>query len=84
MKCDWPTCDCPERDQCRHVEIIARLTMERDSAYQRGAEAMREACAVKCTSFLVGDPGAGIALRSPMPREISDAIRVLPLPQGPK
>lgn len=48
-----------------------------------GAEkAMREAAAAKATSFLVGDPENGVPLRSPMPHEIADAIRKLPLTLG--
>jgi hypothetical protein len=40
---------------------------------------MREAAARKATNFLVGDPANGIPLRAPMPHEIADAIRALPL-----
>lgn len=44
---------------------------------QQAAEAMKERCATKATSFLIGDPKKGIPLRSPSPHAIADAIRSL-------
>lgn len=62
------TC-CPER---KMVSIHRRE--------QQAAEAIREKCATKATSFLIGDPKKGIPLRSPSPHEIADAIRSIAVP----
>lgn len=43
---------------------------------QARADALEEA-ANKATSFLVGDPSAGVPLRNPMAHEIATAIRSL-------
>lgn len=69
------------------VEREARLEYERrilaaEVAGVKAEKAMREAAAHKATSFLVGDPENAIPLRSPMPYEIADAIRELPLSLG--
>lgn len=47
--------------------------------YRAGQEEMQERCAKRATNFLVGDPKIGVPLRSPMPHEISEAIRALPI-----
>ena len=60
-----------------HRIICNKVAAHRHAAMLEGVRMGLEAAAHKATSFLVGDPKAGIPLRNPMAHEISDAIRAL-------
>jgi hypothetical protein len=78
---DTKDCGCRE---CFLENEVERLTTERDAAFRRGAEAMREAAAQKVTSYniVVVDP-AGRAfpvLESPL-QTLADELRALSIPE---
>ncbi len=57
------------------VAEVRRLTAERDAAFNRGVEAMREACADLCDTRAVEEGSNAL-------QYAANAIRALPLPTG--